>query len=231
MQFKIVASTLFFSMAALNKGVDGIDFHTIRGVSVHKYEREALESFKERRGLKSIKLEASLVDEGADLDIDDTGAKGKIKLESSKSWSGSSSGNNYFEIDLDLKDLPEDCDNCYIEFHEGSSCDDIGDEIDIDEKIEFTTDSDGKIDQKLEFSSDNDIDDFECELVVVYAPAAESGSGSGSRRLGSHSESGSGSGSGSGSSDTKDSVACGQILPKGAESDDTICQSGSRRNV
>lgn len=61
------------------------------------------QSFKERRGLKSIKLEASLDDEGEELDIEDTGAEGKIKLEYSKSWSGSSSGNNFFEIDLDLK--------------------------------------------------------------------------------------------------------------------------------
>lgn len=43
MQFKTVASTLFLSMAAFNKGVDGIEFHTIRGISVHKHEREALE--------------------------------------------------------------------------------------------------------------------------------------------------------------------------------------------
>jgi len=90
-------------------------------------------------------------------------------LEFSDSWSAPSSGDNVFEIDLDLEDLPEDCDNCYIQFHEGSSCDDIGDEIDINEKIEFTTDSDGIIDEKLEFSTDKDIDDFECELVVVYA--------------------------------------------------------------
>jgi len=229
MQFKIVASTLFFSMAAFNKGVDGIEFHTIRGRSAHKHESKAVESFKKHRGLGSIKLEASLDDEGEDLDIDDTGVKGKIKVEFSESWSAPSSGDNVFEIDLDLEGLPEDCDNCYIEFHKGSSCDDIEDEIDINEKIEFTTDSDGKIDKKLELSTDKDIDDFECELVVVYAPDAEnSGSGSGSRRLGSHS----GSSSSSGSSDTKDSVACGVILGKGAKSDDsTVCQNGSHRKV
>ena len=44
MQFKIVASTLFFSMmAASNKGVDGIEFHTIRGRSANKHESEAVE--------------------------------------------------------------------------------------------------------------------------------------------------------------------------------------------